>query len=872
MGKNKKKGGTSAGGKRKDRNPQSRIPSENPDSLEQSLQKRSRFSTEHLRQLEELYREGLNLEDEILAEEDLSEEELQNALDELETTRDVRSAAEYLSEAEVSAESREDNGTAELFRPGTGSHAGEQFEAEENETAAKTGREEENLQKTTEPVAAEEEKKTAVPFSETGESTGASKPTEEGEEKKGTTESVAETGEERSVTESSAETEEENKPEEFALQTGEEKKLTDFVAETGEEKAVIESAAETGKEEEEAESVPETEEKEDGIALEKLTSAGITLGELAEAGITAGEYAPEEAASDKQKTGEWTEEESASEEVELDKTVSEELTSEIFPSEESNSEILTSEELARLLEEETEKTFPAKEENPSVTDEPEDSADTDEGPEGSGKSGLPKKARLIQITVFFVALFGISIVGLCMPLRPTESQIEKRTLTEFPEFTWESFLSGDYTDQISTWYADTFPFRETLLSWYTDFKKLFGIQGDEVYIGDVIVADDIPDIPDEDETTAVATVTDASGTDADEVATQETTTEAPTETTTEAPTETTTEEQTETTTEEATEAQTSTTGGSDSSVAGEQIGSVYIYGDQAFSVYGFSLEMSDNYAKMISLAAEELAGKATVYNILVPLSYGIQLDSDLWESMGWSDEEKAIKYMYSQMSDEVKTVSVYQALLAHKDEYIYFRTDHHWTALGAYYAYQCFADVKGITANALDSFETMTFENYLGSLYSQSNESEALANNPDTITAYVPHGTNKMTITQKDGSILDWRVIYDVTTWRNDSKYSCFIGGDNPFSVIENPEITDGSSVLLVKESFGNAFAPFLVDHYQYVYVIDFRYYSGHLEDVVDTYGIQDVIFMNNLNSAGGSLQNYLQSFIEPAEETSSQG
>ena len=77
----------------------------------------------------------------------------------------------------------------------------------------------------------------------------------------------------------------------------------------------------------------------------------------------------------------------------------------------------------------------------------------------------------------------------------------------------------------------------------------------------------------------------------------------------------------------------------------------------------------------------------------------------------------------------------------------------------------------------------------------------------------------------------------------------CFIGGDRPLSIIENPNITDGSSCVVIKESYGNAFVPFLVNSYQTVYVIDYRHYTDNLISFVKEKEIQDVIFINNANA-----------------------
>ena len=79
-------------------------------------------------------------------------------------------------------------------------------------------------------------------------------------------------------------------------------------------------------------------------------------------------------------------------------------------------------------------------------------------------------------------------------------------------------------------------------------------------------------------------------------------------------------------------------------------------------------------------------------------------------------------------------------------------------------------------------------------------------------------------------------------------KYSAFIASDNPFTEIENKELSDNSACVVVKESFGNAFIPFLVDHYQKIYVVDYRYWTGSISKLAEEKKVQDVLFLNNLS------------------------
>ena len=105
-----------------------------------------------------------------------------------------------------------------------------------------------------------------------------------------------------------------------------------------------------------------------------------------------------------------------------------------------------------------------------------------------------------------------------------------------------------------------------------------------------------------------------------------------------------------------------------------------------------------------------------------------------------------------------------------------------------------------------------------------------------------------MHVTASDGTKYDWPVIYDVTDYGASLKYSTFIASDNPYTVIENKSLTDGSACIVVKESFGNAFVPFLVDHYQTIYVVDYRYWTGSVSELEEKKQVSDVLFLNNLS------------------------
>jgi hypothetical protein len=315
--------------------------------------------------------------------------------------------------------------------------------------------------------------------------------------------------------------------------------------------------------------------------------------------------------------------------------------------------------------------------------------------------------------------------------------------------------------------------------------------------------------------------------------------------TTEAVKDETTETETETETES--EEETEETAYAEITSNGElkDYSGIVVLDHAAYELYSYEDSLAESYAEAVNSAAEALDGIADVYNIVIPLSTGIKFPDNRRDEINSSDEEASLNKIYSKMQDNVHEVDIYNNLMKHRLEYIYFRTDHHWTALGAYYAYESFCAAKGIEPEAIEDYETVEFDGFVGAFYSDTEDSD-LKDDPDTVVAYYPNCEHEMTVTTSEDKTYSCKVLWDVSNSKG--KYSTFIAGDNPYSVIENKELSDGSACIVTKESFGNAFVPFLVDHYQYVYVIDYRYWSGTLSELVKETGASDVIMINNLS------------------------
>ncbi|MBP3632486.1 MAG: hypothetical protein J6I99_05700 [Oscillospiraceae bacterium] len=288
-----------------------------------------------------------------------------------------------------------------------------------------------------------------------------------------------------------------------------------------------------------------------------------------------------------------------------------------------------------------------------------------------------------------------------------------------------------------------------------------------------------------------------------------------------------------------------------------QSGGVYVVGSAGYEMYNYVGSLAEKYQSTVNAVADSLSGVSQVYAMAIPLSSGITLPDELFSDIPGSDQAQAEKDILAGMGQNVKTIPLHDVMMSHRTEYIYFRTDHHWTALGAYYAYVQFCTAKGITPHNLSDYEVSQFPGFLGSFYNDGGKPDTMKNDPDTVNAYHPvSATASMKYGDNENSTLTGgQVIFDESTASASLKYGTFIMGDNPFTVIENPEVSNGESCIVVKESFGNAFVPFLVDHYQTVYVVDYRYYSGSVTQLARDKGVKDVLFVNNLSAIRGSYQ-----------------
>ncbi|MBQ8639230.1 MAG: hypothetical protein IJ468_08675 [Lachnospiraceae bacterium] len=429
---------------------------------------------------------------------------------------------------------------------------------------------------------------------------------------------------------------------------------------------------------------------------------------------------------------------------------------------------------------------------------------------------------ILTISLFAAAMVFFFLMGLLLPLRPAESETEKRKLKEFPTASVESVLNGGYFSELSEWYSDSFPYRDTWMELNDRMKDLYGIRTTQIIQGNA-EKDDIPDLPLKTTEDAGEQMEEPSG----DVTLEEPGDESGALDETQEPE----------TTQEMTTMEP---------ITAQRLGGVFLSEDTAYGIYYFNQGATETFLTAINRTAKKLEGKADLYCMIVPISASFYLSEETLKSTDGSDEKKALDYYYGSLDSSIKAVEIYDILNEHKNEYIYFRTDHHWTARGAYYAYRKFAEVKGMEPHDLEEYSTISFPGFLGTYYNEL-KAVQMEGNPDTIEAFYPLTCTTMTFTETSGNQLNWPIVNDVSNYNHGNKYSCFAGSDNPFSVIHNENVTNGEVCLVIKDSYANAMIPFLADHYETLYWIDYRSYNGNIISFVEENGVDDVIYLSGI-------------------------
>lgn len=198
------------------------------------------------------------------------------------------------------------------------------------------------------------------------------------------------------------------------------------------------------------------------------------------------------------------------------------------------------------------------------------------------------------------------------------------------------------------------------------------------------------------------------------------------------------------------------------------------------------------------------------------------------------------------LGDSVEWIDVSTELNKHKTEKIYYKTDHHWTTLGAFYAFQAAAQSLGIEGDLSGNYVSYAVsDSFNGMLASKSGVN---LGEKEQIDIYVPTEEDTDLIVDYVDEGKRSTSLYDSSKLNEKDQYTVFLGGNSSLLDIRTVS-TSTKRLLLVKDSFANSFIPFLTPYYREIVVVDPRYYSGTINDLMDSYRISEVLFLYSGNT-----------------------
>ncbi len=248
-------------------------------------------------------------------------------------------------------------------------------------------------------------------------------------------------------------------------------------------------------------------------------------------------------------------------------------------------------------------------------------------------------------------------------------------------------------------------------------------------------------------------------------------------------------------------------------------------------------------------AMKTFAQKYTDKNVtfaLVPNSCLIQADR-LPANAPIYDQNKEIDHVREEVSDALHFVDLRDSLGAHKEEYIFYKTDHHWTSLGAKYAFEAMTAVLKID-NANANYHVISAaDDFYGTLSSKT----GFRLEADKVDLYIPDAINNNELKYyAEYTEQKYRTasIYDADSLKKLDKYAVFMGGNFSRIDIQTSNI-NGRKLMIIKDSYANAFLQFLLPYYESIYVIDPRYCYDDINSIIETENITDILFLYNVNT-----------------------
>lgn len=261
-----------------------------------------------------------------------------------------------------------------------------------------------------------------------------------------------------------------------------------------------------------------------------------------------------------------------------------------------------------------------------------------------------------------------------------------------------------------------------------------------------------------------------------------------------------------------------------------------------FTVPDSTLAQMNKNVEAVADFAANYPGKVTF--LLVPSASAIYPE-ELPAGAPMIDENAMLDDIFARIGESAAVLDLRDTFTACKDEYLYFKTDHHWTPHGAYRAYEQFCALKGLTPFDTSAQQPVTVSGFQGTHYSATR----LWNVEDDVITYYPF-ENPMTIYRITGEAQyepqTTEPLINTDKFNTRDKYAAFLDGNNGYSVIEG---NGTGSILVVKDSYANSFVPNLTQNYAKIGVVDFRNFKYGLDSTIEQEGYDEVLILYNFQT-----------------------
>lgn len=250
-----------------------------------------------------------------------------------------------------------------------------------------------------------------------------------------------------------------------------------------------------------------------------------------------------------------------------------------------------------------------------------------------------------------------------------------------------------------------------------------------------------------------------------------------------------------------------------------------------------NLQAIDNFSKRYKDVKQ--------YMLISPTSVGILKDK-LPYSAPVIDQESYLKSYKEKLPSSIKFVDTYETLNNHKDEYIFYKTDHHWTSLGAFYSYEKLAEDMGLKKKPDDYYNVQLVSNdFFGALSSKSGYD---VKEGDKVQVYIPAKNEEYIVVNYVEEQEKSASLYSSEALEKKDNYEVFLKGNHPLVKIKTSAKND-KTLLIFKDSYANSFIPFLTNDFSKIIVVDPRYYYEDIDKLMEQENVNEVLYLYNANT-----------------------